>query len=75
MMEWQPMETVHKDRQVLLDISYWYPGDKTFTEAYVVAQWDDDENFPWHAGDVNYEKGSPVAWAEIPKTQVRSPKE
>ena len=73
MSKWQPMDTVPKDRQVLLDISYWYPGDRTFTEAYVVAQWDEDEHYPWYAGDVSYERQAPVAWMEIPRTQVVNP--
>lgn len=73
-MEWQPIETAPKDgTQVLLDISYWYPGDKSFTEAYVVAQYDEDEEFPWYAGDVSYQRGAAVAWMPIPKTNVMPP--
>lgn len=69
MSEWQPMDTAPRDRQVLLDMSYWYPGDTDITEVFVVGQWrDDPSGYVWDCGDECFLQAAVSGWIDIPKS-------
>ena len=68
--EWRSMKDAPTDRALLLDISYWYPGDLAPTECFVIGQaisggrWDCEDG----VRTIDQING----WRPIPKTSIRS---
>jgi hypothetical protein len=69
---WQPMETAPKERKILLDISYWYPGDQTITACFVVANWNSIFEM-WDVDEGLRRTDQIHAWMNIPASTLPMP--
>ena len=67
---WRGMDDAPHDRDVLLDVSYWYPDDPAVTECYLVGRWDGAGGL-WDCGEENRRTDQVVAWMDFPHTELR----
>ncbi|PWE56737.1 hypothetical protein DEM27_10260 [Metarhizobium album] len=69
---WQPMDTAPKDRSILVDFSYWYPGDTSPTVNFAVATYvQRADGYAWDTGDEIFQSGAANGWIDIPATKIK----
>ena len=69
---WKPMSMAPTDREILLDVSYWYPGDKHITRCFIVAAWDADQNL-WIGNNEGRRSDQINGWMDIPNSELPRP--
>lgn len=69
-LTWQPMSSAPLDREILLDVSYWYPGDTSVTACYFIGSWASNM---WDCGEELRRSDQINAWMDIPTTTLPRP--